>query len=254
MHRFPPEQIVLLILQASILLGLVFRLWATELFRKYPCFFGYLLVVSVQTVIGPFFSFDSAGYRYWWLVTQALLTFFCALIVLEMYALVLRDLTGLASRSRRYLKISMGVAIFGSLLLLLLEKTPHDIFNGYVMIDRVLVTSLLIFVLLLTAFLVYYPIPINRNLVVYSIGYVIYFLPKAGGLLVVNISHAWYRQVGIVTVTASTVSVLLWLVGLSRRGEKKTWVIGHPWNPEDHEKVLKQLKAINEKLLRKGKE
>lgn len=249
MHGYTPEQIVLLILQDSILAGLVFRVLVTGLFRTYPCFFGYLLVSSLQALISPFLSVNSPSYIYPWVITQALLTFFYALIVLELYALVPRDLPGIATRSRRYLKVSMGLAILVSLLLLVLEQTPYGLANTFVVIDRVVETSLLIFVVLLTAFLVYYPIPINRNLVVYSIGYAVFFMAKASGLLVVNISHAWYRQVEIVVIGASAISMLFWLVGLSRRGEEKTLVIGHRWNREDHERVLARLKAINERLL-----
>src|SRR5205807_64745 len=116
----------------------------------------------LQTLLLPFLPYDSASYRYSWLITQALLTCFCALIVLELYTLVLRDLTGIASASRRYLKICLGIAIVGSLLLLLVEQTPHGITNIFVTMERALFTSLLIFVLLLTGFLAYYPIPINR--------------------------------------------------------------------------------------------
>src|SRR5882672_11969371 len=126
MHRFPTEQIVLLILQTSVLVGLVFRVWVTDLYREYPCFFGYLLVASLQALVLPFLPFDSARYQYSWLVSQALLACFCALIVLELYALVLRDLAGIASTSRRYLKICLGLAIVGSLPFLLVEKNPHN--------------------------------------------------------------------------------------------------------------------------------
>src|SRR5260370_6302657 len=196
MHRFPTEQIVLLILQNSILAALVFRVWVTGLFQKYPCFFGYLLMASLQALVLSFMPYDGAIYLYGWLVTQALLTCFCALIVLELYTLVFRDLTGIASASRRYLKLCFGLSILGSLLLLLIEKTPYGFVTMFLIIDRALVTSLLIFVLMLSAFLLYYPVPINRNLVVYSIGYAVYFLPKASGLLAKNITltHAWGRQ------------------------------------------------------------
>ena len=254
MHQFPTEQIVLLIVQTSILLGLVLRLRVTGLSQTYPWFFGYLIFASLQNLLSPFFPFDSVNYRYYWLVTQALLTCFCALIVLELYALVLRDLTGIASASRRYLKTCLGLAIVGSLLFLLLEQTPHTVVSIFMVIDRALFTSLLIFVLLLTAFLAYFPIPINRNLVVYSIGYAVYFMAKASGLLAKNITHAWVRQLDAVVLTASTISMLFWLVGLSRQGEEKTLVIGHLWNRQDQDKVLERLKAINASLLGAGKQ
>src|SRR6266567_3558252 len=253
MHRFPTQETVLLILQTSILTGLVVRVLMTGLFRTYPWFFGYLLMASLQTLILPFLPFNSAIYLYTWAVSQGLLTCFCALIVLELYSLILRDLTGLATSSRRYIKICLGVATLGSLLVLLVEQTPNVAFDAFMIIDRAILTSLLIFVLLLTAFLIYYPVPINRNLVVYSIGYAVYFTAKMSGLLAVNITHAWYHQFGLIAVAASTVSMLFWLVGLSRRGEEKTLVIGHRWNREDQDRVLERLKALNASLLRAGK-
>lgn len=254
MHRFPTDVNVLLLLQNAILVGLVIRVLATKLFRKYPCFLGYLLVACLQALIFSFVPYYSASYRYWWLITQALLACFRALIVLELYGLILSDLTGIASRARRYFKISIGIAILISLLLLLVEKTPHNLYSGFMIFDRAIVTGLLVFVLLLTGFLVYYPIPINRNLVVYSIGYAVYFLAKASALLAVNVSNTGYRMFDIVVVTASTVSMLLWLIGLSIRGEEKTLVIGHLWNREDHDKVLERLRAINARLLRAGRQ
>jgi len=253
MHRFSAEQIVLLTLQNSILAALVFRFLVTGLFRKYPCFFGYLLVASLQALVLSFLSVNSPSYFYPWLITQALLTCFGVLTVLELYTLILHDLRGLASASRRYLKICLGLATVGSSVLLLLEQTPHSMITIFMVIDRVLVTSLLIFVLLLTAFLVYYPIPINRNLVVYSIGYAVYFTAKASSLLALNMSYTWVRQFGVVVVAASTISMLFWLVGLSRQGEEKPLVIGHLWNREDQDEVLERLKALNASLLRAGK-
>jgi hypothetical protein len=254
MHRFPTGETIVLILQNLILVGLAIRVLVTRLFRKYPCFFGYLLVACLQALVLSFFSVNGPTYKYPWMVTQALLTFFCVLIVLELYTLVLRDLTGIASASRRYLTICMGLAILASLVLLLLEKTPGTSVATFMVIDRVVVSSLLIFVLLLTAFLVYYPVPINRNLVVYSIGYAVYFMAKAGGLLFVNRNYAWSRQFGILVIAASTVAMLFWLIGLSRQGEEKTLIIGHRWNREDQDKVLERLKAINASLLRAGRE
>ena len=76
-----------------------------------------------------------------------------------------------------------------------------------------------------------------------SIGYAVYFLAKASGLLAKNITHGWGRPLDVVVVAAYTASMLFWLVGLSRQGEEKTLVIGHRWNREDQDQVLERLKA-----------
>jgi hypothetical protein len=167
--------------------------------------------------------------------------------------LILRDLAGIASMSRRYLKVCLALAIVGSLLLLLLEQTPHTMVTTFMVIDRALVTSMLIFVLMLTGFVVYYPIPINRNLIVYSSGYAVYFIAKASGLLLLNINYSRLRQFGLVVVTASTIAMLFWLLGLRLAGEEKTLIIGHRWNHKNQDELLAQLKAINASLLRSGR-
>src|SRR5260370_1515886 len=86
------EQVVLLILQNSILAALVVRLWVTKLVRKYPYFFGYLLMACLQALALSFLPADSPGYIYPWLITPALLTCFCALILLPFHSLLLPSL------------------------------------------------------------------------------------------------------------------------------------------------------------------
>ena len=78
-------------------------------------------------------------------------------------------------------------------------------------------------------------------------------MAKANGLLVMNITYAWARQIDVVVVAASTISMLFWLFGLNRQSEETTVVIGHRWNREDQNKVLKGLKTLNSSLLRAGK-
>jgi hypothetical protein len=155
--------------------------------------------------------------------------------------------------SRRYLKICLGLAIVASLLLLQFEQIPRTPLATFVVIDRALVTSMLFFVMALTAFLVYYPVPINRNVIVYSMGYTVYFLAKASGLLMLNSNYAWLRQCGFIVVSGSSACMLFWLIGLRREGEEKTLVIGHRWNRENQDQLLAQLKAINASLLRRSR-
>jgi hypothetical protein len=43
---------------------------------------------------------------------------------------------------------------------------------------------------------------------------------------------------------------LLWLAFLNRAGESKSMVVGHRWDRQDEIRMLAQLRAINEGLLR----
>ena len=249
MHRLPLEQQIILSLQSAVLLFLCVRVWLTRLYRIYRFFFAYLLLAMLQSVILASVPFDSVMYLDAWLATEFLIACFYALIVLELYNTVLRDLTGIATVSRRFIKLAVALAIFVSLLLLGLEKAVGMV--GYLFLfERAIVFSLLIFVFCIMIFLLYYPVPIARNATVYAIGYCVYFLTKATAIFIWNVGYYWARQLSTVLEVASTGCLLFWLVALSRSGEAKKVVIGHKWSSGDEERLLSQLRAINASLSR----
>src|ERR1700730_1540665 len=242
MHRLPLEQQLLILIQAAALLGLSIRIWWTALHRVYMYFFGYLILALAQTCVPVFVPFDSPRYRDIWLVTEGLIVCFYVLVVLELYSIVLQNLAGIASLSRRYIQVALGVAILISLLLLGLEKMRGGMAAHFLMFERAIVFSLLLFVLFITTFLVYYPVPLKRNVIIYSIGYAVYFLAKASSIFIYNLGYYWNRIVNNTWLAASLACLLFWLFALNRRGETKTVVIGHQWNPTDEQRLLAQLK------------
>jgi hypothetical protein len=251
MHRLPSEQQLLILIQVSALLGLSFRIWWMALHRVYMYFFGYLLADLAQIAVLSVVPFDSLIYRNAWLATESLIVCFYVLVVLELYSIVFQDLAGIANLSHRYIKLALGVAILVSLLLLGMEKSHGGMVVHLLTFERAVVSSLVLFVLLITAFLVYYPVPLKRNVIAYSIGYAVYFLVKASSIFIFNLGYYdWNRLISNIWLAAFFGCLLFWLFALNRRGETKTIVIGHQWNPTDEERLLAQLKAINTSLLR----
>jgi hypothetical protein len=254
MNRLPLEQQFLLVVQAAALLALCLRVWWTGLRRIYRCFFVYLILALLQGTIVPFVPLQSPVYRYVWMASEALVVSFYAFVVLETDAIILRDLPGIASATRRYVKIALAVAAIASLLLVGMEKTPATLVQYFVVCERAIVSSLLIFVLLLVAFLAYYPVPLNRNAVYYSIGFAIYLAAKTAGLFIGNLRYFWlYRQINSMLIAVSSACVLFWLFTLSRGGERKTVMVGHRWQPEDEKRVISSLQAFNDSLRRMAK-
>ncbi len=251
MHRLLSEQVVLLVVQTAALLGLSFRMWWHRLYRLYPSFFCYLLAALLQTVVLTLTLNDKALYPYAWMSTEGLIVCFYALIVLECYTSALHDLPGIASFSRTFIRVGLGVAIIISLLLLGLEQAPNgSAMSIFLIFERVIVASLVIFVLSILGFLVYYPVSLSRNVVVYSIGYAVYFLDKATLLLLMNRTHHGSQLASTVLIVVSTLCLVFWLFALNKRGETKTVVVGHLWQPGDEERILSQLQGINDRLIR----
>jgi len=253
MHQLPIEQELFLAAQIGTLVALCIRLLWSGLYKTYPYFFGYLLLELLQTLLPVFVSVNSRMYRDWYVVSQALLICFSALVVLELYSTVLRGWVGIENVSRRYIKLTLALAVVVSLLPLILEKPPNTL-TGYLFIfQRPIVSSLVIFILLITAFLLYYPIPVERNVLIYLMGYAVFFLTNATSIFVRNLGFYWARSISDVNMAVYEICLAFWLLTLHRGGEDKQVVPGHHWSPHDEERLMARLQAINTSLLRPGR-
>jgi hypothetical protein len=250
MHQLPVEQQILLIIEIAALAMLCLRMWLAGLYRIYIYFFGYLVLDLLQTLIPFLLPLESRLYRDAYVASQALILVFYVLVVLELYSKVLADLTGIASVARRYIQIILVLAIGVALLLLGLVK-PKATVTGYLnSFERTIMSSLVLFVLLVTAFLVYYPVPLGRNVIAYLVGYSVYFLTKAAITLIVNFGHHWVRPLNSVAMAVAALCFTFWIIALGPAGEDKRLVVAHPWKPAEREKLRAQLDAINASLLR----
>ncbi len=154
MRQLPIEQQILLVAQIVALVALFARMSWDGLYKIYIYFFGYLVVELLQLLVPVFVPLDSRMYRDAFVVSQALVICFSTLVVLELYSNVLRRLPGIGGVSRRFIKVTLVLAVFISLLPLGLEKTPNTVTGYLFMFQRPIMTSLLIFILLITGFLV----------------------------------------------------------------------------------------------------
>jgi hypothetical protein len=250
MHQLPIEQQILLFVEIIALAILCIRMWMAGLHKVYVYFFGYLLLELLQALIPVLVPVESRLYLDLYLTSQALITAFYALVVLELYSKVLGDLPGIAGTARRYIKFTVALAIVIAVLPLRLERAKTTALGYVTSFEQTVMFSLVIFVLLVSAFLVYYPVPLGRNVIVYSMGYAVFFLTRATFSLMLNLEHWWARQLSSIVMGVSVASLIFWIIALSRKGEIKRVVVGHQWNPGDEQRLLAQLDAINASLLR----
>jgi hypothetical protein len=253
MLQLPLDQLLLILLQDALLLALILRIWTAGLYRLYPYFFSYLLAELARQAIMTSVPYRSNSFKYFWVSTEGVVACFYVLIVVELYRVILRDLPGIASISRRYITATLGIAILLSLLLLRVEEAPANWVSAFLVIERAVTFSLVFFILLVSAFLVYYPVPLNRNVIVYSVGYAVYFLTKATGLFVRTLGHYIARELSTVLLVISSLCLLYWAFALNRRGELRTVVVGHKWGKVDEEQLLAKLRTINASLIRTAK-
>lgn len=241
----------------SLTFLLIIRLILSELYRTYTWFFGFLWVGVVQSAVAFPLDPNSNAYAWVYLISQPITWFFYILVVLELYSLILRNHPGIVSLGRWTLSASFGVSIFLSVLALwpdLSQPAKFPVLIYYSVVERGLISSLLVFLLLVAAFLVWYPVPLTRNLVLHANIFAVYFLASTLALYVRNLTGVdLTATVSVALIGIANFCLLIWLVFLNRAGEERMVVLRPHWQPKDEERLLQQMDALNSTLLRARK-
>ncbi|MBI3281011.1 MAG: hypothetical protein HYZ57_14340 [Acidobacteria bacterium] len=177
------------------------------------------------------------------------------LVVLELFGLVLRHHAGIATVSRWAVTAAVGLSVaFSALTLLLgLERGALDrqIIDDFLVMDRLAMSSLLFFVVLMSLFLLWFPIALNRNVVVHACTFAFFFLIRTVVFLSVNFFGSTvlvYSNAGVLVL--SVFCLLIWGILLTPGGETVVIRSRRRFSPEDEQRVLAHLDSINVTLLK----
>jgi hypothetical protein len=231
------------------------RLRQLGLHTVYRFFFVYLIFAATRSVtlfLLPF-SLGSSTYAIVYLVTAPVLWIFYVLVVLELYSLVLRNYAGIQSLG----KWTLYGALFFSIAISVLTLIPSwgnersRLLFWCTTVERGVVFSLVIFLLLILLFLSSYPVALNRNVLVHSIVYTVYFLGISTIELIHNmVGHEVVHQLNNVVLVMTMGCYLAWIFLLTRAGESGVAMLRHNWAPADEQRLVDQLNSINATLLR----
>jgi hypothetical protein len=247
---------------------LFIRLRIAGLHRCYRFFCLYLLfrVLRALLLIGvpwgvkqlerrPNVPFATNAYGWVWILTEPALWIFWVLVVLELYSLVLQNYKGIASLGRWVLLAGLVVAVGISFLTLPADLSnpaeKYPIVRQFLVIGRGVASSLVIFLLVISCFLAWYPVPLSRNVVVHCIVYAGYFLSTTLALLLRNLlGHTVTQVVSILMSCVTLVCLLIWICLLNREGESAKVRLRPRWAQDQEEELVGHLAAINSTLLR----
>ena len=241
---------------ASIVLtiSLIARLVTGGLHRVYRSFFVCLCVSLAQSLLLLPSDPSSDRYVFFYLVSEPAIWFLFILTVLELYSLVLHNHQGIASLGRWAMTAALGLAVGISMLTMAADLRaaigPERLLLYYTAAERGIATSLVIFLVLVLGFLTMYPVPLKKNVVIHAAVFAAYFLTTTLLLFVRNLTGLTYtRPVSAALIAVADVCFLVWILLLKPEGEEYTVVLRHQWRPEDEERLLQQLDAINKAIL-----
>lgn len=248
---------VLFYLNVIAEIGLLFRLIHCRLYRTYLSLFLYWLVQPVESLVllGAGRLTWLYAYLYWG--AQTLNIFLAIYVVLDLFHIALGEHPAIAAFGRRAVLAAMGLAALAALAGIMLDTTVlpghHPAVQRFATFERSMNFVVLIFLLLISILLLWFPIKVRRNIVVYIAGFVLFAAARSFGLLLANLlPPAATFTVSTILLAITLLCLLIWTVGIRPEGESTTASPGQRGNPEAVLRLSRQLDAINATLSRFG--
>ena len=253
------------ILTIAIGCGAVAHLYVQGLHKRYRILFLFLCVQvsrSASLFVAEYWVHSvwpqipvRQAYSWTWVHTEPLLCLSYILLVSDLYSLVLQNYKGLQTVGRWMLVIAVPLAIAISVVSVLptLEKPASEISVVFYfdLINRGIMLSLVIFILLILSFLSWYPISLSRNVVVHCVICTIFLISSSMGYLVRNVEGgSVHNAVNLAHLVITAVCWSGWLLLLTPTGEAAKMVVRREWSREEEQRLVDQLTSINSSLLR----
>lgn len=241
---------------------LILRLFLLRLGKVYAIFAAYLFTDLFGLLIASLYRWHhiSLDYRLFYVVTRVVAWILSVWVVYALLNAMLKSLPGILSYSRRLLNIVFSIAFLVGVLAAGMSSVVHTIETRTDDLDRLVtitfavdqtigITILLVLVTMLCFFL-WFPVVVPRNLAVFSIGYVVYFLTVAASLLLQNLEDLGSSPVvNVVLMLVTSVCYAYWAIFLSKAGESIPVRIGHSWQADEQKRLVHRLEEVNGVLL-----
>lgn len=238
---------------------LFLRLATSKLTGIYRYFTAYVVFQIGRMILTTVIPYRSNAFGYFFFICEPIVWILSALAILEVYGIVLRNHPGIATWGRWALTGSIGASIILSLCTLFLDyhnaSEKYPILANFFLLSRLMTISLLLFVVLITFCLLWFPIVLNRNTVVHCCVFAGYFLVKSTTYVVAGLlpGHS-FVTINIAVQLLVTLCCAVWIAGLSAEGEAIPAKIGHYWDPGQEERLMAQLDSINRTLVHSAKD
>ena len=238
---------------------LFLRLFTSKLTGIYRYFTLYVVLQMGRMILTMVVPYRSNAFGYFFFIVEPIVWILSALAILEVYEIVLRNHPGIATWGRWALTGSIGVSILLSLCTLFLDyqnaSQKYPILANFFLLSRLVTLSLLLFVVLITFCLLWFPIVLNRNTVVHCCVFAGYFLIKSTAFVAAGLLHERSMiALNIAIQLLVTLCCVVWIAGLSAKGETVPAKIGHYWDPGQEDRLMAQLDAINRTLVHSAKD
>jgi hypothetical protein len=230
-----------------MLLALLWR----KLAGLYRVLFLYFLADLLQSLLGlglPRFGFQAYA------ATQPIKWILSFWFVLELYGSALAPQSALAKFAQGAVGTLLAVSAAISSISIFAghprSLDPDWVATAFYRFDRTVDSTVGILLLLMSGFLLWYPVKVRRNVASYIAGFMLYFFTRWALLLLSDFWPQYHYQVSAALLGMAFACMAFWVVMMRPEGERAVTVTGHRWNPAEAERLTLQLDALNARLAR----
>ena len=232
-------------------IAMLLVLLARKLVGLYRLLFLYFLADLLQSLL--LIALPQTSFQVY-AATQSLKWILSFWFVLELYGRVLAPQPALAKFARGTVSVLLAVSSAISLTNIYVghpSSLEWDwIATAFYRFDRTVDSTVAIFLLLISAFLLWFPVKASRNAASYMTGFTVYFFARWANLLATDLWPQYTRGLSAANLGMAFACMAFWVLVMRPEGEAVVTVIGHRWNPAEGERLILQLDAANTRLAR----
>jgi hypothetical protein len=228
----------------------VTRLLQNGLYRTYRVLAAYLFLEPARFIAFLVLPSNWNAYAWLFLVSQPLKWLLEAAILVELCQLILQNHPGLLRLGRWVIGVSLTAAFLISAATaasgIAHQADQYKILFYYTAAERILDIAMVLFLVSMTAFVFWFPVAVNRNILVYFAGWACSFIVCSAAVIIpFATGHRITPRGSLPLEIISTICVLAWGILISQSGESSHKRSGYQWLPAHREKAQAQLEALN---------
>lgn len=246
---------------------LISRLLFLRLHKVYAIFSFFLfsrlfggLLYAVDTIKSPPY-FD---YRMFWIVLSVIDWVMTLCMLYALLEAMLATLPGVLKFSRKLLHLTFVCAGIISAVVAWPQVAHAAVAPGSAAIDwavpvgmviqQVISTSALIALTVMLSFIIWFPVQMPRNLVLFSFGFFAFFAQQTATMILYNVlSSKHVRLLSVLDMSVLSACFIYWLFTITKQGEAIPLRVGHAWEARQQRQMIEQLENMNAALARNAR-
>lgn len=233
--------------------GLFGRLAWFRLVGVYPAISAFAALMLIRTLWLLQYSTMSVPYAFSYVFTEPLLILSTGLVVIELYGKILASYRGLSFLTQGTLAVGLMVSLTMSIAAHSAEFTSNGDLSAVLkfihMFESTTYIALLLFIVALAGFMLWFRMPVRRNVLVHCCAFASYFIVSSAMvyLRLLNVEE-WGRISSAWRMAAIDLIMAAWIVLITKSGEDQTKGLPRLLPPESEQRLLRQLDDLNRAL------